>query len=306
MISCHRKNKTERKNSGNKKRKYISPLSDTCIHPCVSTADSSSHVDSTQQTGLTGTSSADKQLSKRVKDKSCSPEYFTFDSSHIVNYQPAMMNYGQQYEQTSGQGPFMQALQSSYSSPPSTQFLQPVPIEKIPIPPWATSIMEDIKSMNNLLKISVAKIDNVEKTVNSISTKLTDLEIKVKNIDERVADVEKSQMFVSNQYDEQSVDIKNAQDRIGSLKKICEKMESDIKECDEKQKTMNYKICDAENRSMQENLIFYGIPEGHSKIESTKKSHIDSMDIAQPEPEVENCKLEVKAFIEDNLSIDCS
>jgi hypothetical protein len=47
-------------------------------------------------------------------------------------------------------------------------------------------------------------------------------------------------------------------------------MESDIKECDEKQKTINYKICDAENRSMQENLIFYGIPEGHSKIESTK------------------------------------
>jgi hypothetical protein len=68
-------------------------------------------------------------------------------------------------------------------------------------------MIEDIKSMNNLLNVSVAKVDNVENTVNSISIKLIDLEIKVKNIDKRMVDVEISHMFVSNQYDEQSVDV---------------------------------------------------------------------------------------------------
>ena len=101
-------------------------------------------------------------------------------------------------------------------------------------------------------------------------------------------------------------DINNARDRIGNLKKVCDKMEHEIKEFEEKQKTMNYKICDAENRSMQENLIFYGIPEGPSKHKKSENKNSESMDIAQPEAEIENCKLEIKAFIEENLSLDAS
>ena len=52
-------------------------------------------------------------------------------------------------------------------------------------PPW--SMIEDIKN----IKTSVARIENVEKTVNSISFKLQNLELKVSTIDNRVQEVEK-------------------------------------------------------------------------------------------------------------------
>lgn len=67
-------------------------------------------------------------------------------------------------------------------------------------PPWAISIVEDIKS----IKTSVAKIENVEKTVNSISLKLSKLETKVDTIDKRVVDVEAHSTFISGTYEEQS------------------------------------------------------------------------------------------------------
>mgnify|MGYP002153692291 FL=1 len=75
-------------------------------------------------------------------------------------------------------------------------------------PPW--SMIEDIKN----IKTSVARIENVEKTVNSISIKLRNLEQKVSTIDNRVQEVEKSSSYISDQFESQSADLKTTKDTI--------------------------------------------------------------------------------------------
>ena len=67
-------------------------------------------------------------------------------------------------------------------------------------PDWATQIMADIKS----IKVSVWKIDGIEKLVNQINSKVENLETKMKSMDTRVQDVEKSSSFVSGQFEDQN------------------------------------------------------------------------------------------------------
>lgn len=131
------------------------------------------------------------------------------------------------------------------SSPPFTPFTA--------VPPWATEILEDIKN----IKKSVSKLENIEKTVNRISTKVNDLDLKVKSIDKILVDVENACTFHSETFE--------------GTKKRTESTKTDIKKLDEKckefEKTMscskeiNEKVDELESRSMRENLLFHGIKE---------------------------------------------
>ena len=73
-------------------------------------------------------------------------------------------------------------------------------------PPWAASTIEDL----NTIKISVAKMDNIEQTVNPIKVKMEVLEIKFTDVDKRVTEVERSSAFIGAKYESQSSEIKCA------------------------------------------------------------------------------------------------
>ena len=68
-------------------------------------------------------------------------------------------------------------------------------------------------------------------------------------------------------------------------------MKTNIKAFEKMEEDLSDKIADIENRSMRENLIFYGIPEGPSTHESN-------------ETRPENCELLVKELMKDVLDID--
>ena len=182
------KTKRQNNNSGGKnKRKNISPLfSDgTCTqfsdHAIIQT--SSRNVDNlTLENTKPQQESVVSNLNKRFHPST--PEYFVFNTPDMS------------FSQQSFPGSFMQSPPSQYMPHFMATTVSGQP------PPWA-SIMEDIKS----IKISVAKIENVVKTVNSISLKLNELETKVSTIDKRVVDVEKACTFISEKYDQQQNDI---------------------------------------------------------------------------------------------------
>ena len=119
-------------------------------------------------------------------------------------------------------------------------------------------MMEDIKSIHKRLD----KMDNIEKIVTSVSMKLTDLETQVKNIEIRVRDVETSSSFVSEKYEQQARTMKTAQESVKQMQDSCTSLNSTIREMTQKQEEMKAKLLDSEFRSMRDNLIFYGIPEG--------------------------------------------
>lgn len=60
---------------------------------------------------------------------------------------------------------------------------------------WVSELIEDVKQ----IKLSMANLDQIERTVNTINMKLSDLEIKVNSIEPRVIEVERSWSFMSGE-----------------------------------------------------------------------------------------------------------
>ena len=245
------------------KRKNISPLftdtqvSDNTREPVL---------DSTVYT-YTRSDTVYENIGSDIQNKRfCSyqspPEYFIFDN--------ATMSYSQQ--------PFTGLLPS-----PQGQYPQFPPIAQAQTPPpWAVTLMEDVKN----IKTKVDRIETVEKTVNSISSKLSQLELKVDSIDKRALDVEKNCSFISEKYDDQSKDLKTAKDEIKKLTDSCCSLKQTMDSLENDRDRLKEKVLDGEFRSMRGNLIFYGIPE-----------------TSQPE-QPENCDTLVKSFINDQLNIN--
>ena len=144
-------------------------------------------------------------------------------------------------------------------------------------PPWAASTIEDL----NTIKISVAKMDNIEQTVNPIKVKMEVLEIKVTDVDKRVTEVERSSAFIGAKYESQSSEIKYAKYVTKALEKSYSDLKNMVTTFEQEKQVMKGKIEDQEFRSMSDNLIFYGLPEA---------AGIDEMGPA-------NCEEKVKAFI---------
>ena len=201
-----------------------------------------------------------------------------FNYPNPQNLNP-MMNFSQQG--TFGQGtpmfgpggfppPSQSPTQmSSYGMPPA----QP------PGPPkWATELMNDIKQ----IKLSLGKLDEIEKTVNMINLKVSDLETKVSTIDTRVITVEKSCIFMDGENDDRKKELKTAKTELTNLKGRCENLEKSNKSYMEQCAKLGSKVVDLESRSMRDNLLFYGVAEGG---------------------DMENCETLVKNVCADQLKI---
>ena len=106
-------------------------------------------------------------------------------------------------------------------------------------------------------------MDKIEKTVNVINTKVSDLETKMKDMDTRLIANERARQFISNENEQNKTEMKSAKDDIKDVKKTCNQLEKDAK-------SMKEKMVDLESRSVRENLMFYGITE-HDKDENCEE-----------------------------------
>ena len=97
-------------------------------------------------------------------------------------------------------GQLMDTVLSSMSSPsnvPGQQAYNIPPPQASVTPNWLPELINDVKH----IKLSLTKLDKIEKTVNTIHMKVTDLENKVNVIEPRVTEVEKSCFFISDEND---------------------------------------------------------------------------------------------------------
>ena len=115
------------------------------------------------------------------------------------------------------------------------------------------------------IKISIQKIDAIEKTVNIISAKVSSLEMKVNSVDSRVTEVEKSVSFISEQNDSCNKSLKTVSDNLNEMKKTCSDLKRDTQNLKESNIHINDRVTELECRSMRDNLIFYGIPESQNE-----------------------------------------
>lgn len=121
---------------------------------------------------------------------------------------PAMMNFSQQ-------GPFSQGTPlfgagSAYPTPSHSpnqmsSYNMPPPLASGP-PNWATELMNDVKQ----IKVSLGKLDQIEKTVNLINSKVSDLETKVNSMEPRINTVENSCSFMSDENEDRKKDLARA------------------------------------------------------------------------------------------------
>ena len=263
-----RKNSQKNKAEGHykpKKRKVISPIQ---ISERISTTkDNNSskrnnkkgnndnngrlNEQSSQQSGTCVSPDSDQVSKKRFHQTQ--PDYFDFGPFITPDsYTPTIsmsfqqmpqMPFGSQYMTSP---PFNAQFPATGAGPSSTP------------PQWASQIMEDIKS----IKISVSKIDGIEKMVHNINAKVNDLETKVKTIDSKVEECEKSSQFVSNEFEKTKKELKSANDDLKRLNGKCKDFEKAVNTLETKNKTLEDKTNDLEFRSLRENLLFHGIPEG--------------------------------------------
>ena len=159
-----------------------------------------------------------------------------------------------------------------------------------PTPPWAISIIEDIKS----IKGKMDKIDSIEKTFNSMNAKLYDFEIKMKNMESRIAEVEGTSSFLCGKYDDSSQQLKLAKDNMTMLQDKFSALNATMETVSSRHEELKSRVLENEFRNTRENLIFYGFREDQN------------LDSIMSENEQKVCENLVKVFINDTLKIDSS
>ena len=155
-------------------------------------------------------------------------------------------------------GPFSGAMLGAASNVPGSQTPNIPPSQPSIAPNWLPELINDVKQ----IKLTMSKLDQIEKTVNTINMKVTDLETKVNHIEPRVTEVENSCSFTSNENDIRKKELEKVKSEIVKLKYDCSSMKSEADIL--RQKNANFmesKVTDLESGSMRQNLLFYGIPE---------------------------------------------
>ncbi|KAH3777192.1 hypothetical protein DPMN_178628 [Dreissena polymorpha] len=127
-------------------------------------------------------------------------------------------------------------------------------------PPWATEILSEIKCIKDKIK----SIDRIEQTLNSIAAKVSDLEMKVKEIDCRVQHTETCAKFLGSKLDEKAEGLSNINSKIKQINKSCTHLEEQYRALEALEKKTEAKLLDLETKSMRNNLVVYGVPEATS------------------------------------------
>lgn len=248
--------KKDRKN----KRPATSPLLADILDTTKNTCNDSDHSNVYSGERKSG------QSTKKYKQQSGHVSEYT-DLSNLSGYYQAM---------SFPQPPF--AMTPYMTSPTQPQFSGGAFSMSTP-PPWASELLEDMKQIKQKLQT----VDKIEKTVNLINAKISDMETKIKKLDTRVSDTEKTCEFIANENETRGIELKRAKDDIKLVKKSCERLENASQELKSQKAELDAKVIDLETKSMRDNLMFYGINEGG---------------------EGEDCVKLVKRVLTDHLKID--
>ena len=166
------------------------------------------------------------------------------------------------YTSMFSQSPYMQG-----SPPPqfpgafgfqSTPQVTPQVTPQATPPPWAVKLLDDV----NMIKQKFQSIDKIEQTVNLINTKVTDLETKMASLETRLTANEQSCQFISDANEQNKNELKQAKENILNLQTKCTGLQKDTKTLKQEHENFDSKLVNLEARSMRDNLMFYGIPEG--------------------------------------------
>lgn len=148
-----------------------------------------------------------------------------------------------------------------HSSPLGPNVAQPPMAPQQMAPSWATEILEEIKH----IKQRMLTVDNIDKTVNLINVKVTDLENNFKSLEKRVSETESTCKFIAESHDSTQEDLTLAKSDIKTLKKMCQTLDEKSKNLESEKTEMMDKITKLELRSMGDNLMFYGIEENDNE-----------------------------------------
>lgn len=164
--------------------------------------------------------------------------------------QPSTFTFGSpsQFNQNSPQSLYGSNMMQNLSTPMQSNF-QFQPVSSTP-PLWATELLEDVRQIKDRLKT----VDRIDKTVNLINVKVTDLETSLKSLEVRVNETELSCKFMSDASEKTNEELKVAKDELKSLKQQTKNLEIEKQNLEEK-------ITKLETRSMGDNLMFYGMKE---------------------------------------------
>ncbi|KAH3701581.1 hypothetical protein DPMN_076569 [Dreissena polymorpha] len=195
----------------------------------------------------------------------------------MPNQSPEASATAQLTAQLTGVGPPTQAAYGGQYYPPYLQFMTPqnytypgyqrtpqypvtpqTPTEnQYQTPQWAKSLIEDIKS----IKLSVAKMDEIEKFLNKLNIKEEGLEQNVKSTEARTKEIESASQFMNNELENTKQKINSTDTEIKNMNKHHKELEEKIQNIKLQADKNEQKTNDLEARSMRENLLFYGCPE---------------------------------------------
>ena len=138
-----------------------------------------------------------------------------------------------------------------------------------PCPPWAKDLMDRFSSLQSSVveakKSTAIKLDSLTENITSLRTSLDTITTRVSTIEKdvkqisaitfRLKQIEESTQFVSDEYDRLSDSVKTHTSDIRQIQTVTNVMEKDLNK-------LHSRIVAQEQKSMQDNLLFFGIPEG--------------------------------------------
>ncbi|KAH3865331.1 hypothetical protein DPMN_028370 [Dreissena polymorpha] len=155
--------------------------------------------------------------------------------------------FGQQYQSTTN--PSMNPTLNPTMNPtlnPAMSLMSP--------PPWATGLIEDIKTIKQQNNIVVSKIDKIEESVSKITLKVEQLELQVKSM-------ENSCNFINGQFEETKLKLNKSEEQIKMFNEKSNKFENILHTYQTKLTQIEDSNDKLELHSLRENLLFHGIKE---------------------------------------------
>ena len=116
------------------------------------------------------------------------------------------------------------------------------------------TIIKRLDSMD----MKMSSLSSIEKSVQSINSRLNDM-------DQKINEIERSQAFLSEQYENVFSSTNNNTLSIDKMKKDIQKLSDENTTLKTSSESLLEEVIDLKCRSMQDNLLFYGISEAQSQ-----------------------------------------
>lgn len=111
----------------------------------------------------------------------------------------------------------------------------------------------------------IQKLDRIEKQLSQlgeIKSIVNDLTVRMNDMGKKINDIEKSQQFICDQYETVTKCTDSNKQRISGLQADFKRLTAENEALKETSKILQENVTDLKCRSMRDNMLFFGIPEG--------------------------------------------